>query len=76
MNGSEGKVYKVKAFDKKVGEAFEEGEFVKNNLQKSKGPGSCTGGRGGGGQRECQSLKLVDTLPTGMIEDQNCGNHT
>lgn len=76
MNGSEGKVYKVKAFDKKVGEAFGEGEFVKNNLQKSKDPGSCTGGRGGGGQRECQSLKLVDTLLTGMIEDQNCGNHT
>lgn len=48
MNGSEGKVYKVKAFDKKVGEAFGEGEFVKNNLQKSKDPGSCTGGRGGG----------------------------
>lgn len=50
MNGSEGKVYKVKAFDKKVGEAFEEGEFVENNLQKSKGPGSCTGGRGGEGR--------------------------
>ena len=76
MNGSEGKVYKVKAFDKKVGEAFEEGEFVKNNLQSPKAQGVAQGGGGGGGQRECQSLKLVDTLLTGMIEDQNCGNHT